>query len=362
MKKSIITKLMAIVLAMVSMLSIMTISASAETAGEIQGANWMSFLPDDMPLNEMSIPGAHDASAAKVRWGLGKFAQTQNRFFDDMLRDGVRYFDLRIYSEKNDLYMCHKSVNCKNRNGDDLKLQSVIKDMENFLYVNPNETIILQIMCDRSGNDANRQTFNYFKKLADEGKVYCGNSFPTLGQARGKFVIFSRLDLGKQTCQDNYKYTCGGTDKGYWAFDVHNFNSDDEKNFTMTKTADALGCEVWTEDEFNVNMPTKWKYVNNSLSGNKSAAVRRDEANDRGRHAWSIIYTSMSHQNAGEIALNLIGFGEDGLVWPKQGADYINPKLKDLLKQHNDLFTGCLVCDYINADLAGLIYQTYFNF
>ena len=61
----------------------------------------------------------------------------------------------------------------------------------------------------------------------------------------------------------------------------------------------------------------------------------------------------------GEIALPFFNF--DPIVFPKDGADTINPKLLTLLREHSDLYTGCLVCDFINAELAGTIYMRNFN-
>lgn len=121
--------------------------------------------------------------------------------------------------------------------------------------------------------------------------------------------------------------------------------------------------EVWTEDEFDVTRNENWAYITNSLLGDKSAAVRRDATKDAGKHAWSIVYTSLSHQSVvgviGEIALPFFNF--DPIVFPKDGADTINPKLLTLLREHSDLYTGCLVCDFINAELAGTIYMRNFN-
>ena len=339
-----------------------------EEPNKITGSNWMSCLPDDKPLNEISIPGAHDASTAKVTGGMSYFAQTQDLYFDELLNSGVRYFDLRIYRENNELYMCHGSVNCKDRNKNDLKLQSVIGDMEDFLQKNPEETIILQVKCDRDDNNADGRTFKYFKDLADEGKVYCGDFNMTLGETRGKFVIFSRLDFGDNTCQDDYRFNEDGSGWNYWALDVHKFKMGDEKNYTMAKTADALGIEVWTEDAFKETKSSKWAYVNLSLTGNKSAAVRRDEAKAKDKAAWSIIYSSMSRQDFGNTICNILDrlsggifHFENGIVLPKEGSEYINPRLINLLKNNSDMFTGCLVCDYITADIASLIYTTNFN-
>ena len=347
----------------VTVMSLMSVNASACDTSEVSSSNWMSCLPDDIPLNELSIPGAHDATAVKTRYFTQTAAQTQSLFTDDMLKAGVRYFDLRIYKKNNDFYMCHQSVNCKNRDGSDLKLQTVIDNMTGFLDENPGEALILQIKSDRDGNKNDQSIADYFKDLALQGKIYIGDTVPTLGQARGKMVILSRLDLGKDTSTAKYQMPNCDDKQVYWAIDVHTFNWGDEKNKTMTLTAEDLDYEVWTEDEFDVTRNEKWDYITNSLLGDKSAAVRRDAAKDAGKHAWSIVYTSLSHQSVvgviGEIALPFFNF--DPIVFPKDGADTINPKLLTLLREYSDLYTGCLVCDFINAELAGTIYMRNFN-
>ena len=49
------------------------------------------------------------------------------------------------------------------------------------------------------------------------------------------------------------------------------------------------------------------------------------------------------------------------MVWPDDGAAKINPSLCRLLREYPDLYTGCLETDFMDYELARLIYSTNFN-
>ena len=78
----------------------------------------------------------------------------------------------------------------------------------------------------------------------------------------------------------------------------------------------------------------------------------------------------MSYQDWVRIALEMINLIVDlvdvindpkNMVWPKEGAYYINPMLRELLEKNPNLYTGCLVYDYIDSFLARAIYMTNFG-
>ena len=77
---------------------------------------WISCLSDDLSLSEMSIPGTHNSAAYKIEgsWINRAFTgitgsisidvwQTQDWTIEQQLRNGIRYFDvrLRMYSDRN---------------------------------------------------------------------------------------------------------------------------------------------------------------------------------------------------------------------------------------------------------------------
>ena len=75
-------RLAAAAMTAITMLTTLSFSASAKTVDtkygtiEIQTSSWMASLPDDTKINEMSIPGAHDATTRNVDYVMDVFAQT----------------------------------------------------------------------------------------------------------------------------------------------------------------------------------------------------------------------------------------------------------------------------------------------
>ena len=371
-------RLAAAAMTAITMLTTLSFSASAKTVDtkygtiEIQTSSWMASLPDDTKINEMSIPGAHDATTRNVDYVMEVFAQTQDRYIKDLLEIGVRYFDLRICRDKDTLYMCHQSVDCYDSEDYRLRLSDVIYDMKVFLNQHPSETILLQVKCDRTENDAENETWKYFKNMAEKGELYCGDHAPTLGEARGKFLLLNRLNFGENTQFDKYVNVREDGSYSCWGLDVHDFHGGNttDKTMALTSKNTELGYYVWTEDMYNVPKEEKWDYVCNSLLGSCNAAYRRDEARKMGCDAFNIIYASMSYQNWVRVALEVINplvdlvdtiIDKEGMVWPKEAAYYINPKLRELLEKNTNLYTGCLVCDYIDSFLARAIYMTNFD-
>ena len=350
--------------------------------------NWMSHLPDGAKLNELSIPGAHDAAAtfcgdSAIGTALEYFTVTQDNYINGLLENGIRYFDLRINKEGDDLAMCHKAVDLYGIDNERLKLDSVIYDMQRFLkHYGPNETLILQIKCDNDNCDY--EIYQYFQKLMEENPdlIYCGDHVPTLGEVRGKLVILSRLELiggaeGEHETVAEWtkrRMTPFKLDDGtYWALDVSAFNGGDESTKSMTKTSEFGSTVVWTEDMYNVPKWEKNVYVNYSLlehgnpPENHYAERNKNEAREAGKDAWSIIYSSMSHQDAWGIAEDLLipwtcfeKLLKEDMVWPREGANYMNPVLKEFIGSIPDMYTGCLVGDFYDQDLIRQIYSTNF--
>ena len=79
---------------------------------------------------------------------------------------------------------------------------------------------------------------------------------PTLGEARGKLVILSRLELTKSS-GDMYKeapYQANYLldDGTYWALGVSRFKEGNTENKTMARTTRFGTADVWTEDVYNI--------------------------------------------------------------------------------------------------------------
>jgi hypothetical protein len=142
---------------------ILSASGSAANAQ----ATWMSdnaAILGTKQLNEIALPGAHDAgtfaitttknTAIKLGDGLSspdnkkvkrllsvgpvfsEWAKTQERTTAEMLRDGIRYLDIRVCADgKGALMTCHGLYGAS--------IASILDDVKNFTDANPHELVLL---------------------------------------------------------------------------------------------------------------------------------------------------------------------------------------------------------------------------
>lgn len=105
--------------------------------------SWMSNY-QDIPLNQLAIPGSHDAGMYKITWHTniaGIFpsdnAQTQSKDIQSQLEAGVRYFDIRpgwvINGDDKEGYAGHFDSSAGNVGCTGGKLSSMLGDVLKFL-------------------------------------------------------------------------------------------------------------------------------------------------------------------------------------------------------------------------------------
>ncbi len=201
-------------------------------------ANWMSYLPDNMYLSMVSMPGSHDACTSTISYVT--FGKVQDLDMAAQFAAGVRFFDLRpsarctksggflgfgatITCTDTDLVIYHGSVST------DIKFADALATLKTLIEENPTEVITILLHNEWS------QSADFLLSGADEAKqksqtqwaaqiplqlnasglefVKAFNSDVTLGEARGKVVVFARDDYnggyhgGKVNWGDNQTRT-----------------------------------------------------------------------------------------------------------------------------------------------------------
>lgn len=114
--------------------------------------NWMElFAPciQNLHLNELTLPGTHDASTYCADSISQSWVQTQYQNINQQLNQGIRSLDLRLMlgsgSGDDQFVMCHGSFALP------LKLVDVLNQVTQFLASNPQEIVILDLH-DFEGN------------------------------------------------------------------------------------------------------------------------------------------------------------------------------------------------------------------
>ncbi len=184
-------------------------------------AAWMRGLPDQTPLTEVTIPGTHNTmtdSYPRIS-PLSLGVVTQGTTLTEQLNQGIRFLDIRIHHKHDQLALVHGEAFLVDF------FVSVLRDTTRFLNQNPSETVLMRIKSNevpQSNNTASfeqafrsnlgfldPQTQKYFGEF-----VWCGAvtdpinlphcradntpslatrfTRPTLGDVRGKIVIFAQ--------------------------------------------------------------------------------------------------------------------------------------------------------------------------
>ncbi|KAM9313073.1 1-phosphatidylinositol phosphodiesterase-like [Gastrophryne carolinensis] len=174
--------------------------------------DWMSYLPDDLPLASLAIPGTHDTMAF---YG-GSLAECQSWSLLNQLRAGIRFLDIRPRHYQDRLPIFH-GVSYQRTYFD-----QVLKDTVTFLTEHPSETVLMRV---KEEHDPYQVTRSYYKSVAEvinqtgEHWFLKNSSLSTLGKARGKIIIlqqfssngegpnFGPLYPGDMSISDKYEVT-----------------------------------------------------------------------------------------------------------------------------------------------------------
>jgi 1-phosphatidylinositol phosphodiesterase len=270
------------------------------------GSNWMTPLNGTLPLSQLSIPGTHDSGARFEP--LSGTAKCQNLTIREQLDSGVRFLDIRC-RHVNDAFTIHHGHVYQNINFTD-----VLGATYGFLDANPGETVIMSVKEEyqSSGNTRSFEaTFDSYVAL-NAPKWRLASAIPTLGEARGKIVLFRRFGATS---------TPKGIDASHWP----------------DNTTFSTGNTLRVQDHYAVSdNDTKWKQILATLN----------EARDGANNTLHVNFTS------GYIS------GLFGIPNIPGVSKHIHPRLSTFFTAHPNGRFGIIVMDFADAAMAALVYNT----
>jgi len=205
-------------------------------------------------------------------------AQCQDENISQQLTDGTRYFDFRCENQGHGLPDALAMYHGTFYEGS--FLDSCLASIYSFLAAHPTETVLVSFLetGTSTGNAFADDISDYMQQ--NIGYWYFGNTCPTLGQVRGKIVLFNRY--GQQT---NGQYP--GIDCLGWQDNNASFNADSvhymggpnvyvqdeyEPPFQVIQTTDE--SEKWTPFENQILAAWGDNNMNNFYFNNLSLAWR----------------------------------------------------------------------------------------
>lgn len=251
-------------------------------------ANWMSLLPDGRYLSELNIPGTHDSATANVEgsWNASyNKVACQKYFIEQQLYAGVRALDLRTRWHGDDMVMVHGDFICHtpdhNNRSKNKTFRSVLDTVIRYLKAHPTETVIATLKIDSGDKDKGRLALvnilnEYTERYPDRFYCWTETAFPntlvaaqnrmtspTLGQARGKIVLMTRVDMSGAGESSLYSYT--GPDLTQWD------DSYKDRNHYAQRIESESKVAVYIQDDYSSPDGNKKKQVFNTvyqLNGN----------------------------------------------------------------------------------------------
>lgn len=275
---------------------------------------WMSMLPGNLMLNQISIPGTHDTATGSVDPGLAK---CQNFSLAQQLDFGMRYFDVRFDDNMN---IHHGIVDChKNLGG-------VLSDCNSFLAAHPDETIILQISPTSDGMPSKFKSY-ITEHPTEVSRLYFGKDIPTLDDVRGKIVVFRRFKAPDQE-QD-------------WGIDLHSCWPDD-------------GTFVGTTDD-NISVCIQDRFFDSSEAIHDSKEKNKVfcEAIDKALAHDDMLVISLA-SIAGRLTHTPYDYAWGGgpiLEIDPVMSEAVRDKLKSIVQTHSSpMHAGILLLDFYNRE------------
>ncbi len=300
-------------------------------------ANWMSYLPDDVFVAHLSIPGTHDTTTGHgFNWtgaiapGIMESAsRTQTLTLSQQLEKGVRAFDFRpgLSSDKKSLTCNHGISYTK------LSMTDAFNTLTDYLDAHPKEFFVIHLFRGnvyQSGapygafdSQSDKNKYNeLFNEFFNQGKFndYIVEYTPYLKvkDMRGKMVIFRRDRI-------DFAYIAKAGNFGTWRSDSELWTEESLVSVSNAKDATVRGTMAVTDVSSPENDDQLQTELNSIAAINKFAReqVRPNEAktaNSSYKPTWVMCFTSGALYNE-----NRTGYA--------QNASHTNPHLTNLIKQ-----------------------------
>ncbi|ROW04626.1 hypothetical protein VPNG_07395 [Cytospora leucostoma] len=323
---------------------------------------WMSTYPDDTPLALLNIPGTHDSAT----WNYTQATQDalSNITADDgegvyppavfrcqsasiiaSLNAGVRFFDLRYALDPTGtkLVFWHSMALLS----EVATVGDVVTAFYYWLDRHPSEAVILSFQYEGStiANAASNSTdqsllFDILNSTTAARYVeQTHDVLPTLGEARGKVVLFKRFDLDALPAKYGEALPGLHLSPALW--------TDDGPDIALTYNK-ALNLTAYIEDYYEPTLST-----NSSASANIAAKVDATEAHLRlatsgySNYAQSLFITFASAEHVSSVPVattpQIMAVGADNSSTPLGG---VNQQILPVLNGYRGKRVGIVVVDF----------------
>ncbi len=330
-------------------------AAASKTAAQNDILNWMSYLPDDVFVAHVSIPGTHDTTTGHGFSGTGIISasmhasqsQTQSATLDEQLAGGIRAFDFRpgMMGSGNNRYLnCNHGISPTK-----ITMEEAFTKLTDFLDAHPGEFFIIHLFrgnvyssgapmyaYDSAEDKAkyNELMDEFFNKGKFSNYIVDYSPYLKVKDIRGKMVVFRRDRI-------DFAHIAKAGNLSGWPSDSENWTENSRTSVVNASDPTVKG-QITATDVSNPETDALLEIELNSLTNINAYSrtqIRPNEAKKNGSYKplWVMCFTSGEN-----------GSGRTGYL---KNATYTNPHFTDLIK-NSDVKgpTGIVFSDWVLTD------------
>lgn len=298
-----------------------------------QPSNWMSHLPDEALVSQLSLPGAHDAATAEGWAGLlgiiagDNNSKTQEVKVAEQYKGGVRVFDIRPYLEGDKLWNSH-GVTRLNKS-----IESLLDDMVAFLEENPTEFFIFHVYQGGNGWEAAPKLAEMLTSDKYRSRVASFRNSLTVANMRGKMLFLCRHDHSGTPWPGGYLRNW--TELNYEEEKSAYINAGGTSNYDLNTQGATLYIQDMAGTEEAGEVEKKMQSIGRLLDFTTTHTVAQ-----AGQAVWTFNFASACSQTSMGVSLS------DGY---RDNATYTNKFILDYLSaaDYKPGPTGMIMIDYV---------------
>lgn len=310
---------------------------------KIDPKRWMSVLPDDSQLHELTIPGTHDSGTKPI----SGIRQCQSLSIAEQLNLGIRFLDMRINKSRNWEIM-HEDTSTGL-----FFVKDCLRPIKNFLDANSGETVLLCVKDERGSTDAFHDGVMSMLQSKLGSLLFAGQKPGRLGKAtdadtlRGKVVLLRRYWIDPATNTRKAE----DADSGIGLTEFKDANGNAHKFPDKSDTFDDLGADNKVLYQQPGGLPfaiQDWYDLQTSYQPAKIRLIAKylDRASTALAETWFLNFASTTASgHAGD--------------WPKNfaiGDDNINAALFTYFATHGKGRYGIIPIDFAGENPKHLVH------
>lgn len=283
-----------------------------EKAPEFYPRNWMSKLPNDMKVCDVSIPGSHDSYTSTATFASLSCCQIFK--VEEQLAMGARFLDVRVGEEYK---IQHGSATT------DYTYQEGLKVVRDFINAHPTEFAILEVQYEKDNIVKHPVTSEWEKKVDEITTEVLGReniiAFRpelTVGEVRGKYIVLfsdsckysSKLggDLGARIGTKSLKYNpvFSSNDstyiealylQDYWGIQGKNYKAKSDSVQKCIRNFQTAPANAWCLNYLSAS------YTEGAI--NQTSDIAKVVNND----TYNYIKSQNKHMRLGIVAMDFLG-------------------------------------------------------